>query len=52
MDASTIALLIGVATLLIERGFKWALRIKRSRCCGAEIEMRDVESGDETPRDS
>lgn len=42
-DPATIALIIGVfsvvATGLVKVGMKIAKRVKRSSCCGAEIEM-------------
>ena len=41
MEPSSILIIIGVATLLIERGFSWALKIKKSNCCCVDIEMKD-----------
>lgn len=42
MDPVTVGLLIGVITLLIERLFKWAGRIKESECCGVKIERDET----------
>ena len=39
MDAITISLLIGLATLLIERLFDWFTRISRSNCCWGAIHV-------------
>lgn len=41
MEPSTILIFIGVTTLIIERAFAWALKIKKSKCCGNTIEMKD-----------
>lgn len=41
MDPVTIGLLIGLATLVIERIYAWAKKIKKSECCGTKIEIRD-----------
>jgi len=40
MEPSTILIIIGLATLIVERSFAWALKIKRSNCCGNQIEMQ------------
>jgi hypothetical protein len=44
-----------MATLLIERGFKWANHIRKSRCCcGVEIEMQSdtsPSSSDDTKKE-
>lgn len=39
MDPATIALIVGLATLIIERAFTWAQRIKKSSCCGGTVEL-------------
>ena len=41
MDAATVALIIGVVSLLIERTFAWAYKIKKSKCFGNEIKMNN-----------
>jgi hypothetical protein len=41
MDPSTVIIIIGLATLIIERGFSWAIKIKKSHCFGMDIEMKD-----------
>ena len=37
VDPVSITLLAGIATLLIERLFKWLEKIKKSKCCGGEF---------------
>lgn len=39
MDPATVALLVGVGTLLIERAFAWMGKIKKIKMCGGEIKM-------------
>lgn len=48
MDPATVAILIGLGTLLIERGFKWAYKIQKSNCCCdcIKIEMSSNESSE------
>lgn len=41
MDPSTVIIIVGLATLIIERGFSWGLKIKKSHCLGMDIEMKD-----------
>lgn len=41
MEPSTILIIIGLATLIVERGFLWALKIRKSECCGNIVEMKD-----------
>jgi hypothetical protein len=41
MDPSMVLIIIGVTTLIVERSFSWALKIKKSNCCGNTIEMKD-----------
>ena len=41
MDAFTIVAVIGLATLVVERIATWSMKIKRSKCFGNEIEMRE-----------
>jgi hypothetical protein len=43
METSQIVLIVGVALLFLERILSFAVRIKKSRCCGNEIEMRTPE---------
>lgn len=45
MDPASIAILIGVATLLIERTYSFTNKIKKSKCCGNEIEMKNSDCG-------
>jgi hypothetical protein len=39
MDPLELSIIIGVCTLLIERVFSWAGKIKKSSCFGGKIEM-------------
>ena len=39
MDAITISLFVGIATLLIERLYKLGRHVKSSKCLGSEIEF-------------
>lgn len=39
MDGASIAMIIGLCTLIIERTFAWINKFKKSKCCGTEIEM-------------
>ena len=41
MDPLTVSILVGLATLLIERGYKFAMKIKSSSCCGVKLKMDD-----------
>lgn len=41
MEPVTIALLIGLSTLVVERVFVWASKIKKSDCWGFKIERDD-----------
>lgn len=41
MDPVTIASLIAILTLLIERGFSIVRRVKKSTCCGSSIEFEE-----------
>lgn len=41
MDITTITIVIGLITLIIERGASWFMKIKKSKCCGNIIEMED-----------
>ncbi len=43
MDPSSIVLLVGIGTLLIERVFKWFMKIKNSTCCCCGVEMNKSE---------
>ena len=40
MEPSSIVVLVGIATLLIERICKWAMKIKNSSCC-CGVEMKE-----------
>lgn len=43
MEASTIVVIAGLASLLVERLFSYLRKIKRSKCCGCtEIEMNEI----------
>ena len=46
MDPSTIVVIVGIATLLIERIFTWSTRIKHSTCCGCDLEMESKNEKD------
>lgn len=37
MEPASIVIIVGLATLLVERIFSWANRIRSSKCCGGEI---------------
>jgi hypothetical protein len=39
MDIS-IFIIVGVITYIIDRVFAWTMHIRKSKCCGAEIEMQ------------
>ena len=41
MDPVTIAMIVSMAILLIERVFAWANKIKKSNCLGVNIEMKE-----------
>ena len=41
---STTILIVGIGTLLIERLFSFLMKIRRSRCCGGEVELRQSTS--------
>lgn len=41
MDPATISLIVGVAILVLERGFSFINRIRKSTCCGNTVEMRE-----------
>ena len=41
MDPTSIAILIGLATLVVERIFSVANKIKSSKCCGGSIEFKN-----------
>ncbi len=47
MEPTLIVAIIGFAGLFVERIFTWASRIKKSKCCSAEIEM-DTDSKDKS----
>lgn len=39
LDVTTITIIVTLATLVVERAFDWASRIKKSKCCGSEIDL-------------
>lgn len=41
MDPSTVIIIVGLTTLIIERCFSWGIKIKKSNCFGVEVEMKD-----------
>jgi len=41
MDPTTIAMLIALGTLLVERSFSMVKKIKRSKCFQFEIDFKD-----------
>lgn len=42
MEPTSIMIIVGLVTLIIERIFDWSLKIKKSTCCGlVNIEMKD-----------
>jgi hypothetical protein len=41
MDPISIGLIIGIVTLLIERTFYIIRKIKKSNCCGNEVEFKN-----------
>jgi hypothetical protein len=47
MDPTTIAILIGLGTLLIERTFKYLYKIKYSSCCGSVVVLKESTSENE-----
>lgn len=50
IEAGTVALMIGVATLIVERTYHWAVKVKQSDCLGVHIEMAPMHADeDSTP---
>ena len=43
MDPSSIIVIAGIATLVIERIFSWIVKIKHSTCCGCDLEMQKMD---------
>jgi hypothetical protein len=39
IDPVTIGLIVGIVMLVIERAFKWGMKIHKSKCCGNEVEF-------------
>lgn len=39
VETTNIILIVGVALIILERIFKCAMRVKKSKCCGGEMEM-------------
>jgi hypothetical protein len=37
VETTTIVMMIGLATLIIERGFSFMKKVKRSECCKVEL---------------
>lgn len=48
MEAQNIVVIAGVATLLLDRLFACLRRVKKSKCCGSEIEMAKEKSLNES----
>jgi len=48
LEATSIALIVGVVGLISERAFRWAMRIRRSTCCGGCCKV-EMESSAEAP---
>lgn len=51
MDASSLIILVGVATLLIDRLFNWADHVRKSKCYCSEIEMQENVSHHQSDND-
>lgn len=43
MDAITLSLIIGLATLIVERVFSVIRKIRKSSCCGSEFDLTGSE---------
>lgn len=41
MDPASIVIIVGLVTIMVERVFSWSLKVKKSKCMGAEVEMMD-----------
>lgn len=39
LEVTNIILIVGVLLMILERILKCAMRIKKSKCCGGEMEM-------------
>ena len=39
IETTNIILIVGVSLMILERIFKCAMRVKKSKCCGGEMEM-------------
>ena len=39
IETTNIVLIVGVALIILERIFKCGMRVKKSKCCGGEMEM-------------
>jgi hypothetical protein len=50
VDTVLIVSMIGVLTLIVERGFTWLSRIKRSKCCSNEFEFTEEKEKHEHQR--
>jgi hypothetical protein len=48
-DPTSVALLIGLGTLLCERCFAWLNKIKKAKCCGSEITFSGESSANLRP---
>lgn len=46
LDPATITIIAGLATLLVERGFTWLGKIRKSSCCGNLIELDDLKKNE------
>lgn len=43
MDPASIVIIVGLLTIMVERVFAWSLKVKKSSCMGAEVEMMEPE---------
>jgi hypothetical protein len=48
MEAQNIVVIAGVATLLLDRLFACLRRVRKSKCCGSEIELSKEKSLNES----
>lgn len=52
VEATSVALLIGLGTLLCERVFAWLNKIKKAKCCGSEITFSGESSANLRPNNN
>lgn len=50
VDAATIVILVGLATLVINELSKTVLRVRHSKCWGIDIEMEESPTAPTTPK--